>query len=290
MTKKNTHKDKPIRSEPFPDPRQATYNVIQSWSLRVWPTWGEGRMDRILPAYNVLFCRGGKGWLESGEQRIELSRSVLIVLAPETRFGLGAIPTNPPDFVQFHLVITTQSGQFPAVATRLNTVKVTDHDYFKGLFESLHEHATRGTHEDAAYAGTMAHVILREMRREQQRRQNPAMLRLERIRAHIDSVTVHRETIGELAKMAGLSQKYFTRQFRKAYGITPKGYQVRARMRHARYLLEEEGKSVSETAEALGYADPFLFSRQFTHITGKPPSTCRSYHGRSKIENVDLCV
>lgn len=63
---------------------------------------------------------------------------------------------------------------------------------------------------------------------------------------------------------------YFMREFRKRIGSTPKKYQEFKRMERAMYLLEA-GRSISETAAEVGYADAYYFSRMFKRHIGISP-------------------
>lgn len=92
-----------------------------------------------------------------------------------------------------------------------------------------------------------------------------------RVRDILEEDSLARRTIPELAAIAGLSEAHFSRRFKAVTGISPKAYQVRLRMRQARQWLAT-GASVKEVAARLGYADQFVFSRQFSGVFGVPPS------------------
>lgn len=79
-----------------------------------------------------------------------------------------------------------------------------------------------------------------------------------------------------MASEAGISTRHFIRLFKKQTGHTPGAYRLQAQMRRARYLIEDGRMSVKECAYTLGYADPFIFSKQFRKIFGYPPSKASS--------------
>ena len=80
-----------------------------------------------------------------------------------------------------------------------------------------------------------------------------------------------RYTLPELAALAGLSPRHFSRIFTVELGLSPKKYELRQRMSYARYLIHNRGLNVQETAMQCGYTDPFLFSRQYKNIYGRSP-------------------
>ncbi len=89
-----------------------------------------------------------------------------------------------------------------------------------------------------------------------------------------------RLSLDEAARLANLSPDHFSRLFRAQTGVPFRRYGVDVRLDRARHLLEETSMTVSEIAEALGYDDVFLFSRQCkarfgvapTHLRGARPA------------------
>jgi len=95
---------------------------------------------------------------------------------------------------------------------------------------------------------------------------------LEQARRELERDLDHPLDLGALAAETGLSSDGFRLAFRRRYGRNPKAWRIRARITAAQGLLLG-GASVREAAEALGYPDPFAFSKQFKREVGVPPST-----------------
>jgi AraC-like DNA-binding protein len=83
-----------------------------------------------------------------------------------------------------------------------------------------------------------------------------------------------RLTPAALARAIGLSGDYFTRVFRRSFGLPPRRWLVEERLRQGRALLAR-GLSVKEAAHAVGHRDPELFSRQFRRAFGRSPRAWR---------------
>lgn len=83
-------------------------------------------------------------------------------------------------------------------------------------------------------------------------------------------------TIADLAKIAGLSTSHFAALCRKQTGMPPLSWLIQLRMQTAMGLLQQNTHNVAEAALAVGYSDPFYFSRLFRKHMGLAPSTCRS--------------
>ncbi len=82
--------------------------------------------------------------------------------------------------------------------------------------------------------------------------------------------------VATLAAMANVSPSHFFALFKKRTGCPPMDYFTRLRMRHAGHLLGSTSASVKEVAAALGYDDPFYFSRVFKSVHQVPPSRYRA--------------
>ena len=83
-------------------------------------------------------------------------------------------------------------------------------------------------------------------------------------------------TMSRLSDIAGLSEKHFITQFRKAVGITPGKYIQECRMKYAAQLLTHTDKKLYEIAAAVGYGDAFAFSKTFKKVYGESPANYRN--------------
>jgi len=82
----------------------------------------------------------------------------------------------------------------------------------------------------------------------------------------------------DLARRLRLSPDYFTRVFRRSFGMPPRRWLMEQRVRMAAIRLEESQRNVSEVADEFGYPDVFLFSRQFKIVLGMSPGHYRRRH------------
>lgn len=99
--------------------------------------------------------------------------------------------------------------------------------------------------------------------------------RIAPVLVHLHRYPAQRLSLAAAAALVALSPDHFSRHFRATTGRSFRQYTVSARLIRARHLLEETTLSVGAVAEALGYPDVFLFSRQFKAEYGLSPSRIR---------------
>jgi AraC-like DNA-binding protein len=83
-----------------------------------------------------------------------------------------------------------------------------------------------------------------------------------------------------LARLAGLSPSRFHELFLAVMREPPMAYLARRRMLRAQQLLIGGGRSVREVAAAVGFTDPFHFSRVFKRVCGESPARYRERFAR----------
>lgn len=91
------------------------------------------------------------------------------------------------------------------------------------------------------------------------------------ISAHIST----KINIAQLAGCAFLCESQFYALFKKQVGITPHQYLIQKRFSLAKELLENSTLSLTQIAEACGFANQSSFTHTFTKIQGLPPSRYR---------------
>lgn len=82
----------------------------------------------------------------------------------------------------------------------------------------------------------------------------------------------------ELSRIAGVSDAYLRRIFKKYCGLSPAGYVLHQRMELAKKLLTGQDIAISRVAAAVGFRDPLYFSRLFRRQVGLTPTGYRRAH------------
>ncbi|MBN8217478.1 MAG: PocR ligand-binding domain-containing protein [Spirochaetes bacterium] len=100
----------------------------------------------------------------------------------------------------------------------------------------------------------------------------------ERLHLHIAEHLEEKITLPVLARLAGRSPSFISRYFADEFGLTPREFIERERMKEA-FTLLRAGEKVNAIAARLGYYDEFHFSKAFKKRFGKPPSLYRKLGG-----------
>ncbi len=87
-------------------------------------------------------------------------------------------------------------------------------------------------------------------------------------------------SVGEMCRIAGMSQPTLFRQFKRAFGDSPLNYLLRQRVERAAELLVGHPEwSVAEIGVRSGFSDGAYFSRQFHRLKGCSPLQYRRRYG-----------
>ena len=81
--------------------------------------------------------------------------------------------------------------------------------------------------------------------------------------------------IGELARLAAMSERTFMRRFRAATGLSPADWVTRARVDAARELLENTALPIDHIAERCGLGTPTTLRHHFRKKVGASPAQYR---------------
>lgn len=98
---------------------------------------------------------------------------------------------------------------------------------------------------------------------------------IERMRQALLSKLEGGRSVREAARQAGRCESRMRELFRVATGLSPKKFQMRARLVRAGKLLRETDLPVSAVAEETGFGSVYSFSRRFSKLLGCSPTEYR---------------
>jgi len=88
----------------------------------------------------------------------------------------------------------------------------------------------------------------------------------------------HELNLDTLAHYSQLSKYHFCKKFKELTDSTPIQHFINMKMQKACFLLDNTTDAIKKVAEALGYSDPYYFSRLFKKTVGMSPKQYRGSH------------
>jgi AraC-like DNA-binding protein len=82
--------------------------------------------------------------------------------------------------------------------------------------------------------------------------------------------------VGEMSRAAGLSRAHFSREFRRAFGESPRSYLLTRRLERAAALLRTTDYPVIEVCLSVGLQSLGSFTTSFTRTYGMSPTAYRA--------------
>ena len=213
------------------------------------------------PTYGLSFSYGGKiTYVLNGRKTV--SHSLSAVFLPKGRT---------------YRLLREESGDFPVInftayeafTDEFIQIPLQHSEIYLSKFEALR--AAWQNQSNPAKAMSLFYEIL-SLLSEEQEQSNPhdSLSRsMEYLNTHLFDSALSNQ---RLADEGNISEVYFRKLFRQAYGIPPHRYILQARIHHAKQLLGEQSASVTAIAEACGFSCVYHFCRSFKQMTGMTPT------------------
>lgn len=239
---------------------------------------------KTFPYHALEYVASGKGRVMLNGREHEIGPGSVFAYGPGIRHRIRA--TGPGRLIKYFIDFTGQQA-----APLLRHVDLTDHQPHK-----IHNTRWVQTNFDQLLAcglGNRAtakqqcihllHLILLHINSEAiplDASNSNAFETYAACRAYIEEHYTNTHTVGEVAKKIGIDPSYQSRIFQRFAREKPYQYLVRMKMDHAAELLTQ-GQSVTQAGAAVGFADPYHFSRVFKKTHGLSPKKFVQASGRT---------
>lgn len=228
----------------------------------------------------LIGCTSGRGSCVLNGSSWKLAAGDLLFLPPREAHVYRASQNSPWTIFWIHfrgLRAEDHLENLGATTTR-PVVSVDDPAVMNEAFEDTFRHATHGYSHAAMTGLSTAFARLLGLAKVHQRspgtRARHGESRLLKALAAMRGDPARPWTLAELAGEARLSVPHFTELCRRQTGMPPLSLLIRLRLQRAMDLMQRGSHNVAEAARAVGYEDPFYFSRLFRKHMGMPPSAC----------------
>lgn len=161
-----------------------------------------------------------------------------------------------------------------------------DHQIFQLLMKIRNEQAAKlYHHEDMLNA--LTEQILVETERIQDIKSAEKGVFIDVINA-IEENYYYDIDLEQLAALTNYSYDHFRHLFKKAYGISPKGYIMNRRITQAKHLLKQGSYNATYVAQLCGFSSDAQFNKIFKKYTGYSPGEYKKLqHKREVIHTIE---
>lgn len=230
----------------------------------------------------LILCVAGEGWFELNGKRGVVQQNEALLIPRGMAHSYGASVDDPWSIHWVHF--TGGSSDYfarllpqdtytlavaPAAAETVKDLFCECYDGFLGSFvlqqmiyiaQTLHHLLGELLFNNAAFSPRLRTSRFHSVRET-----------LDYLRQNLDQ----RLTLDEMAEHAELSKSHFLRLFKDQTGYSPVDYFIHLKVQHACMLLSATHQTIREISFAVGYDDPYYFSRIFKKVVGIAPSEYR---------------
>ncbi len=242
--------------------------------------------NRRLPTHAVVLVEKGSGTLHTSKTgTVEVTGPALFWLPAGTLHGYGPHPgdTWQERWALFSGTFANEWIRQRLIDEAVPLVPLENLREMQHLFASLHtEFAEDNPLGLAASAATLHRIVVetaRQAARATETRKTDAVI--EEVMETLQHRAFQPVDMAALAREFGLSPATLRRRFAAATGLSPKAFQLRLRIDHAKQLLTTSDLTIEAISLATGIDDAFYFSRLFQDRERCSPSEFRRRHRRA---------
>ncbi len=234
------------------------------------------------PEHILIYCVEGGGWAEFDRQYVTVGPGEALIIPAHMPHVYGAAMTDPWSihWVHFQGSEGNYLARLLSESTRTLLVDAQCGAVVEALFRECYDVFVGGfVLSRLIYSAKLLHRLLGELffnngafsATARSSRFHSIEATLGYLRTNIDRPLA----LADMAAHAELSESHFSRIFKEQTGHAPLDYFILLKMQHASTLLAVTAMPVREVAAAVGYADPYYFSRLFKKVIGASPRAYR---------------
>ena len=195
--------------------------------------------------------------------------------------GHGSIDTHRP-WEHFWLAfIGTRAGELFEQSTLAAKGAITGSPQTMQLMQSIIANGTKKTQNAQEICSSYLRILLLSLAESQNAEQpaaSAAVATYHNCRKYIDDNFSSIVSPAQAADACGINIRYMSRLFKRYATLTPQEYIMRLKLNKAANLLLTSTLPVYKIAQAVGFDDPYHFSRNFKKLHELSPATYRNRH------------
>lgn len=238
------------------------------------------RMKRVEHySHLLIYCVAGTGSVTVDNRRWQVNPGDIILLPPGKAHAYSANPKDPWTIYWVHYEGLRSEDYTALFELERPVATIGIHASLVADFEALFGQGNGGfSRKDLLHIACQLKQMLTGFavmfnRRGSHKGQRINIEEIHKLMLqHIDS----QFDLDALAREVSLSKYHFTRKFKTLTGHSPIQHFIHLKMQHACRLLDTTTDSVKKVALAVGYHDPYYFSRLFRQVIGLSPTGYRN--------------
>ncbi|NWF91042.1 MAG: AraC family transcriptional regulator [Ignavibacteriaceae bacterium] len=226
----------------------------------------------------LIFCVGGKGWFKLASKKYEVSADNFFILPADVPHSYGADESAPWSIYWLHFKGTNAEYLSKKLSGIYKThpVKFDTRDDRLQLFEEIYQTLDNGYSLDNLQYSSMclwhflsSFLFIDHFKHFLYEKKYDV---IDEAIDYLKNNLSNNFSLQEISKQFGVSPSHFSFIFKNKTGYPPLDYFSRLKIQKACQYLDLTDMRIKEIASALGYSDPFYFSRVFQKIMNVAPS------------------
>lgn len=242
----------------------------------------KGCTDNIL-----IYCTDGKGWFSIHAEKHEVSANQFFIIpATDQPLKYGSDASDPWTIYWVHFTGNRLSSLNDSLFIKNLVVPKSipfDEQRIR-LWEMIYNCLEKGySDENLNYANLSLYYLIANFlfpQKNMELSQTAAEDISDKVIEYMKNNISSRLTITDIAAEFAYSASHFQNLFRTKTGISPIDYFIHLKIQRACQLLALSDLRIKEVAAAVGYSDPFYFSRLFHKLMGSSPL---AYKNKNRI-------
>ncbi len=238
----------------------------------------------IRDKYILHYVVSGEGTLYMDQKEFHVEKDQIFLLPPNALVHYQASSTDPWHYIWIHIhgfkvvELLQKAGltrKTPVFVPARSGIGLGEH-----LMRIYDEHAAEYTCMGELYHFFQLLLDLsRKEDKDTEKNEEPALRYIQWVIDYIDHKYSEPIRVQSIADFCGIDRTYLGKIFKYATGYTIQEYLIQFRMTKAKKLLRETSMPVQYVSFAVGYNDPFSFSKVFKKNTGMSPTEWRKQAG-----------
>lgn len=239
------------------------------------------RIERSSFDYHVVeFVVGGTWRLGCGGRTEELRPGALFSYGPGVRYSLDA--GTGCELVKYFVIFSGNRAAAGLEACGLSGARVRHVQHLRwiqDLLDQLLDCANLAPDAAHEIGNRLSELILMRVCNDGLASDVPqadSVRTFVRCRAFIQENYLELGSVEEIAARCNVDPAYLARLFKRHADERPLQFLTRLKINHAADLILRRGYNVSQAGSAVGFPDPYHFSRVFKRLHGVPPASLRN--------------